>query len=455
MKSRALRAVLVALALVAGGAHIAGPARAQQPATPPSGLQHPGLRPPLPEETKPPHRTGELDCRGCHQSKHQGVLSMYLGVGGRGTPQIPSHMFQVRVECVACHIAPKEAEQATAGLVGQTFRPSEQACLGCHGDKYQGMLDRWSTTLNQMTAIVAPRVATARAALTVADPKHPRLARARRLTDDAEANLRFVTLGKGVHNVFYAADLLKLASGWADETMALLGKAPAKSDDTLVRGGYCAVLCHEQANVKQSSTVEFGKLKVPHVRHVTEFGATCTSCHSPEIHKKVTATAAACSSCHHSPQSERCESCHRAQSAFYRGTTRTALAKVEPNLMADAVGCTGCHDWSKKPSRAAIGEKCAGCHEAPYLALLTEWTSGFGADLKKTAEAVRRAEAAIAGARRLRRAPPEADALLTEAREALALVRTSGVAHNPLAADALLAAARRKAEEALARVARR
>ncbi|MBI4628756.1 MAG: cytochrome c3 family protein [Candidatus Rokubacteria bacterium] len=450
MSGRALLPVLVALALVAGGAHVTAPARAQQPATPPSGLQHPGLRPPLPEETKP-HRTGELDCRGCHQGKHQGVLSMYLGLGGRGTPMIPSHMFQVRVECVACHIAPKEAEKATAGLVGQTFRPSEQACLGCHGDRYQGMLDRWSTTLTGMTTIVAPKVAAARAALTVADPKHPRLARARRLADDAEANLRFVTFGKGVHNVFYAADLLKLANGWADETMTLLGKPPAKSDDTLVRGGYCAVLCHEQANVKQSFTVEFGKLRVPHVRHVTEFGATCTSCHSPEIHKKVTATAATCSSCHHGPQSERCESCHRAQSAFYRGKTQTPLAKVEPNLMADAVGCTGCHDWSSKPSRAAIREKCLGCHDAPYLALLTEWTAGFGADLKKAAEAVRRAEAAIARARRDGHKTPEADALLKRAREALALVRKGGAAHNPLAADALLSATQDTAAQAAAR----
>ena len=49
---------------------------------------------------------------------------MYIGIGGRGTPTIPSHMFQVRVECIACHTTPK-TEDGIAGLVGQTFRPSE------------------------------------------------------------------------------------------------------------------------------------------------------------------------------------------------------------------------------------------------------------------------------------------------------------------------------------------
>ena len=48
--------------------------------------------------------------------------------------------------------------------------------------------------------------------------------------------MQFVALGKGVHNVFYAADLLKLSHGWLDEALPLLGKPPLKSDDAPVRG---------------------------------------------------------------------------------------------------------------------------------------------------------------------------------------------------------------------------
>jgi hypothetical protein len=401
-----------------------------------------------------PGHGGVLDCRQCHQGNHQGVVRMYLGLGGKGTPMIPSHMFQVRVQCVACHIAPK-ADEGSAALVGQTFRPSEQACVNCHGEKYRGMLQRWVDTLGKMRGLVAPKLAAARAALADPGVKAPKLGRARELAGDAESNLQFVALGRGIHNVFYAADLLKLSNSWLDEALVLLGKPPVKNDDALVRGGYCAVLCHETAGVKQRETVTFRKQAVPHVRHVTEFGATCTACHSAEVHKAATATPATCAACHHGAQNERCESCHRAQSAFYRGQETTDLVKLEPNVMVTAVGCTGCHDWSGKHSRKAVAEKCAGCHDAAYTGFLDEWTVGFDKEASAVRDLLKRAETALVRQRRGGRAVPEADAAVTEARKALALVQKARGVHNPPAAEALLQIARKKAEEALARSAQR
>lgn len=438
--SRWLWPLLVPVGLLAASV---GPGGAQP-------RQAPSATPTTPRPAPVPHRPGELQCQGCHEGKHQGVVRMYLGMGGRGTPMIPSHMFQVRVECIACHTVPKE-EAERAELLGQTFRPSEQACLGCHGEQYRGMLDRWAKTLARMQEILAPKLAAARAAVGGTDPRHATRARAQKLVEDAEFNTRFVALGRGVHNVFYAADLLKVANGWLDETMALLAKPPLRADDALVRGGYCAVLCHEQAGVKLRDSVTFRKQRVPHGRHITEFGAVCTACHSAEVHKAVTATPATCAACHHSPQNDRCESCHRAQAAFYRGQVRTDLVAVEPNVMADTVPCTGCHDFARKHSRQAVGETCLGCHDAPYMALMAEWTAGFDGDARRAAAALRRAEAALAAARRAGRPIGDADASLAAARQAFALVREARGAHNPLAADALLGLARRKAEEAAAR----
>jgi len=396
-----------------------------------------------------PHRTGELECRNCHLGQHQGIVQMYIGIGGRGAPTIPSHMFQVRVECIACHTTPKVAEGA-GGLGAQTFKPSEQACLGCHGEKYRGMLGKWTTTLAEMTDVVTGKLKATRASLADGDQSDPKRRRAQTLVDDADFNIRYVAVAKGVHNVFYSADLLKLANGWLDEATARLGKPPLKIEDQLVRGGYCARLCHEAARVRPRETVTFGKIKVPHARHLAEFGATCTSCHSAERHKAVTATAATCSACHHAPQNDRCESCHSSQSAFYRGQTRSPHAKIEPNVMAEAVACTSCHDFAEAQPRRAIGQKCLSCHEPAYAALVTEWTTGFAADVRKAGDAVKTAEAAIAAARRAGKKTAEADTALREARETLALVRSSGAAHNPLAADALLARAREKAEQARA-----
>ena len=453
MRWRAL--VIIALGIAASLGE--GAAVAQERAGEAGALrfaQGPRLHPvprAVPEEPRgrPLQAAGELDCRGCHVGKHQGVSRMYLGMGGRGTPTIPSHMFQVRVECVACHIVPKESE-ATAGLVGQTFRPSEQACLNCHGEKYRGMLERWADTLRKMREVVAPKLQAATAALTGRDGKDKKLARARGLVNDAEYNVQFVTLGQGVHNVFYAADLLKLSNAWLDEALALLEKPPVKSDDTLVRGGYCGVLCHQLAQVKQSETVTFDKQKIPHVRHVTEFGAVCTACHSAEVHKAVTATRATCTSCHHSAQNERCESCHRAQSAFYRGTLERAPVSVEPNVMANAVACTGCHDWSRKHSRQAVGNKCVGCHDKAYTSFLGEWTTGLDGGTARVTEALKRAQAVIARARRAGHKTAEAETLVKEARTALAIVQKARGVHNPPAAEALLEAARQKAEAVIA-----
>ena len=147
---------------------------------------------------------------------------------------------------------------------------------------------------------------------------------------------------------------------------------------------------------------------------------------------------------------DRCESCHRAQSAFYRGGVKTDLTKVEPNVMVNAVGCTGCHDWTQKHSRPAVGDKCIGCHDAAYLSFATEWTAGLDEQATRAATALKRAEAALLAARRAGRTAPAAYLLVKEARAALALVKTARGVHNPPAAEALLDAAGRKADEALA-----
>jgi hypothetical protein len=266
--------------------------------------------------------------------------------------------------------------------------------------------------------------------------------------DDAAHNLRFVELGRGIHNVFYAADLLRRGNEWADRAMALVGAAPPKADDALVRGGYCAALCHEPAGMKLRETVTFQQRALPHARHVAELGATCTTCHSAESHKALSATPATCAGCHHGPKNDRCEGCHAAQSAFYRGRAAATVGAIAPNVMADAVGCTGCHDRSLKPGRAGLAAACAACHEPQYAAILPEWTGGFAGDVRRTTDAVRRAETAVARAPAAARRT--AGPLLREARDALAAVRRGGPAHNPLAADALLEAARRKAQEAVA-----
>jgi hypothetical protein len=426
--------LLVAL-LIAGAAAAAAMASAQ-------GSRSPSGGPPL------PHAPDSLDCAACHKSSHVSVQAVYAGAGGRGAPASPARMFEVRVQCLACHTAPANVDRASAAL-GQTFRATDAACATCHGPRYDGLIDRWRTSFAAMRETVGAKLRAARSALSTSTG-HAGHGRARALVDDADFNLRLVSIANGAHNPFYAANLLRHANGWLDEAAALVGKPVAKTDDGLARGSYCAALCHEPAGIKMPATASFGGRPFPHGRHVAELGASCTTCHSGDVHKKLAATPATCSGCHHRAGNERCEGCHRDQTAFYRGSVSTGLAKIAPNVMAEAVACTGCHDFSHKPSRTALATACTACHERSYLPLLTEWTTGFARDLAQTGEAVRAGDAAVARARQAGRSTATAQALLKEAREALALVRAGGVAHNPLAADDLLRAARERAERARA-----
>jgi hypothetical protein len=124
--------------------------------------------------------------------------------------------------------------------------------------------------------------------------------------------------------------------------------------------------------------------------------------------------------------------------------------KVEPNAMAEAVGCTGCHDWSQKHSRQAVGQKCVGCHDAAYTSFVAEWTTGLDKQTAGAREALRSAEAALVRERRAGRRVPDAEVLVRQAREALALVQKARGAHNPAGAESILEAARARADAAAA-----
>lgn len=221
------------------------------------------------------HAADDLDCAACHRGTHGGVQGLYAGTAGRGVPPSPARMFEVRVQCLACHTAASGADPAGAAF-GQTFRASDVACATCHGDRYRGLVDRWRTTFAAMREAVEPKARAARAAVAAAgaDPRH---GRARALVEDAEHNLRLVVRANGAHNVFYAANLLRRADGWLDEAGAVLGQPRAKASDALLRGGYCAALCHEPMAIKTPATATFASRRRARPRAAAVITAAATS----------------------------------------------------------------------------------------------------------------------------------------------------------------------------------
>ena len=66
-------------------------------------------------------------------------------------------MFVANVDCVGCHLVPKMA-QSTVPFLGQTYKASEAACLGCHGEDYKGVLEEWQESVKSALEETRPAV---------------------------------------------------------------------------------------------------------------------------------------------------------------------------------------------------------------------------------------------------------------------------------------------------------
>lgn len=154
---------------------------------------------------------------------------------------------------------------------------------------------------------------------------------------------------------------------------------------------------------------------------------------------------------HANLRNELCESCHRAETEFYRGDPITSLVRMKP-AWKGPVTCTDCHDFVLGQ---AVSQKCVECHTARYLAFLTEWTTGFDEEVALIAEKLKRAESALADAPREGMLVARAERLIRGAREALELVARGRGAHHPANAESLLGIARQKAQKAIEITARR
>ena len=149
-------------------------------------------------------------CAKCHDLTHAGPDELYRGIGGRGVPDMPSPMYRAQVDCIACH-QERQNPGEVARVVGQTYIAAQRTCDYCHGNRYSEVLDEWKATIEQQLAQAEVLCERARRVLDGPELPAEETLRIRRLLADAEHNVRFVNLGRGVHNVNYATALLNVA----------------------------------------------------------------------------------------------------------------------------------------------------------------------------------------------------------------------------------------------------
>jgi nitrate/TMAO reductase-like tetraheme cytochrome c subunit len=317
----------------------------------------------------------EYGCDVCHEGKHKAQKQMFMGTGGRDFPAVPSHMFETQLDCTACHTEPLLSGDE-AGLSGQTFVASQKACVKCHGEKYRGLVASWKKTFAAMIGELEPKLAAVSAAARKAGVGRMQSTGADSLLSDARYNLNFVKIGRGVHNVFYAAGLLNAANRNLDAVMTSLGEQPLLLGKHSYAGGdYCAVLCHAGVGVEMPVTVQAFNKSMPHRNHFFEFGVSCTECHSAQNHKQLDLKPGDCNACHHAPSRTDCAACHDVQSKLYRGSLFSSFSGEDaPSVMAASVECDGCHTGLvPRRIKKTVAEACETCHDKSYRQILDEW----------------------------------------------------------------------------------
>jgi hypothetical protein len=159
------------------------------------------------------------DCSRCHPNHHAAQVDLLLGRGGLAVPEsAPNLMFGARTNCTGCHTAIHGDDQ------GGVLKATEQSCIDCHGDRHKDTFEKWKLGIEVSLSDAEAAYASAKEALDK-DEKAPEEARkkATELLASAQADLRLVKTGNGLHNIAYAIELLdSVAARSREATEALV-----------------------------------------------------------------------------------------------------------------------------------------------------------------------------------------------------------------------------------------
>ena len=323
----------------------------------------------------------DINCQSCHPNHHKTQKELYMGIGGRGAEPRPDPMFLTSVSCEGCHIEHKGDD-----IQGYTAEAPPAACMNCHGTKFNTMLTRWKASMSQRLRKILPVLKRARMEILSAKASPEALKRALAKYEDAAFNVKLVRYGKGVHNIAYSEDLLRVAVTRLREAMRLVGSSyqiPAGILPEKVFKSECYP-CHYGA---ENRTVPYRGRMFPHELHVTKQRLPCRSCHANNTdpkstgHGKLVRSWSSCNACHHK-DAQNCGRCHPAYQQFFTGKV-AQFPGLEPDVMAqNDVACTDCHlneeDKVVRPAKTI----CTNCHDESYPETFTEWKAELQ-DLQK------------------------------------------------------------------------
>lgn len=232
-------------------------------------------------------------CSSCHIKTHFSQSLFYAGIGGKGVTGEPDPMHTFGISCSGCHTDRKLNDETHIAIKGQTFTSSALVCTSCHREKYTKFVSSFNSELTKMIEYIQVKTKTSASLQDIQTDQTTR-----KLIKECEFNLDYVKTVKGIHNPFYAIQLLKVCDknlegipDLNDEEMKL-----QKPEGFLE---YNCGICHSHLEVQMPpDKVKFKGKEMSHKDHA-ELDLNCSFCHKFGRHKEaLIKDLKACSKCH-------------------------------------------------------------------------------------------------------------------------------------------------------------
>jgi hypothetical protein len=224
-------------------------------------------------------------CGDCHSGSHNAQEALYKGVGFNGLAETPSPMYLADVKCASCHL-PHESKGYMPAMNVTTSFATEEGCLVCHGNEYKGLLAASKKALSKTSKKLKTREKSLRTVL-AARPSTSAARSMALLLDKVKQARVFIDRSRGIHNVYYSAQILWEAERMLNEVGDELALPRSdESGDDILSGRYCISLCHTQVGVKEpKESFKYKGDVFPHAAHYEV--KSCRECHEFEQHKTV------------------------------------------------------------------------------------------------------------------------------------------------------------------------
>jgi hypothetical protein len=311
------------------------------------------------------------DCRSCHTDAHSQQVSLYTGENGFAVDKNPSIMYLNGINCRGCHIFHETDKRDI-----ETFKAGESSCEKCHGRGYDNLIKQWETASAKRVAAITSIYKSV--SFQVASSTSSRKPDAEDLLNQAYHNIRIVEVGKSVHNVQFADQLLLSGYNLMKKSLTVIGSSlslPAFESSAEFIPNEC-YNCH--SGIQEISIRKYD-MKFSHNQHIVKNRIACSKCHSnAKQHGELIVSKENCNSCHHTKVNtdQECQKCHGFQTQMYNGTF---LNRSQPDYMkSGAVACIDCHSDAVKIIKPT-NQICLKCHDDSYREMGDEWKE----DIKK------------------------------------------------------------------------